>query len=211
MKSFPKFRFAADFFQLLSLFDAVRKSSLGKNLEQDWEIHIHKFLSRLSELIAPSYSIGLSNIHFLIHVVRICKHFGLGLASLGADSQVESYHAFIESEITKNLGKQPSMPENSFAYSDENLPPDHHKKYYLDIFARCLESSLIQKKMQIESLEHKNYGHDKIIDSVLIHTLVQNLNFKPNQELSKSKIKNLDKFSNFDQGFLDNFLSSVSK
>ena len=207
--NFPRLKFAARFFRILSLFDKVRKSSLSKNLEDNWDTHIKEFLCDLETFIGQSNSIGYVNIHYLVHTLRICKKFNLGLASLGADSQVEAYHAFIENKIKLHLGQSPATPDNSFVYTKENLPPDHIKKYYLRLFARCLEASLVPNEMKRTKLSHSNYGLELKIDVALIKNVIKNLNLKPNQKVfSKTKPKNFDEFTKVDKSLLDGLLLS---
>lgn len=209
-EDYPNLQFSISFFRILSLFDKVRKSSLSKNLESDWDAQIKEFLSHLEIFIAKSNSIGYVNIHYLVHTLRICKKYNLGLASLGADSQVEAYHAFIESKIKLHLGQAPATPDNSFVYTKENLPPDHIQKYYIRLFARCLEASLVPNEMKKTQINHEEYGRQITIDAPLIRNLIKNLNFKPNQKIfSKTlKPKNFDEFTKVDQSLLDGLLLS---
>ena len=139
---YPQHKFIIEFFSLLTLFDKMRKSCLSKILEKNWKDNIPIFLSALNEFMSKSKSIGLTNLHYSIHVIDICDKYQIGLACLGADSQIESYHAFIEGKIKRFLGNAPVIPDNSIVYSEENRPPPNVANYHRDLFARCLESSL---------------------------------------------------------------------
>ena len=176
----------------------MRESCLSKMLEKNWKENIRIFLSALNDFMAKSKSIGLTNLHYIIHVIDICDKFQIGLSCLGADSQIESYHAFV-SKIKPFLGNAPVIPDNSIVYSKENRPPQNVANYHRDLFARCLESSLKEIKIVNEKTSHKNYSENLYINVSTVNNIIKNLDAKRNQKIFEKSSpllsKNLSNFS----------------
>ena len=198
-QNYPEHKFIIEFFSLLDLFNQMRKACLSKILEENWKQNILSFLSALDGFMSKSKSIGLTNLHHLVHVPDICDKYQIGLACLGADSQIEAYHGYVVKKIKPHIGNAPVIPDNSVVYSKENPPPKNVANYHRDIFARCLESSLKKIKIKNEETSHKDHSENLTINVSFVKNLIENLDSKPNpklfEKLTDKLSKNLSIFS----------------
>ena len=165
---------------------------LCKSLEVGWESDLKSFLDALTLFMSNSDSIGLTNFHILLHSSNICKKYNLGLGAMGCDSTIESYHALIMTDILPNLGKAPTMLDNSEAYNKENMPPEYMVTFYKNLFGRALETSLFGIDPKDISLNHYDYAKHISLDAQFIHNFIAELHLKPPHIAPKKKSAQFD-------------------
>ena len=177
---------------------------LCKVLEVGWESDLKVFMEALTSFMIKSDSIGLINFHALIHSSKICKKYNVGLGAMGCDSAIESYHSLVMTDIAPNLGKAPTMLDNSAAYNKENMPPEHMITYYKNLFSRGLEISLFGINIKDNSLNHYDYTKHISLDAAGINKFINELHLKPSHYTAK-------KSAQFDKEKLAQFEQNIQK
>ena len=189
-EEFSTLKYCIKFFKLCSIFEDLRKTMLCKSLEEGWESNLKAFLEALKLFLTSSDSIGLINFHLLGHSGRICKKYNMGLGALGCDSQIESYHSHIMTQIEPHLGKAPKSIDNALAYNKENKPPEHMTEYYKNLFGRALEISLHEIDQKEVKKTHFDYSKNLTIDRNFVQNFLNELHLKgPHFQLKKKSPK----------------------